>query len=221
MKTHLPDYIPVDAVAEPAIDYAWNDWDPFEPLGEPEELTKSILRQVSNRGITAFALGCAEWVVARLSRSLRETVVHEYLDAFWYYLLGGSDIPPPATNDEDWEGAVLGPINLALMTVLNTIYLSEDGPPVQNGALAAQIAMHVMPIPMRDAFTAWQAAALQRLPSVCHREPEAPDGDCVPRVVLDPRVELGTIHAPAAVKHELAQIAISGNRFLRSSLASD
>jgi hypothetical protein len=47
---------------------------------------------------------------------------------------------PPPTASEDWEGDIRGPVNLALMTVLNTIYLSEDGAPVQNGAFSAVIA---------------------------------------------------------------------------------
>ena len=211
------DYIPLDDVSKAAIEFEWNDWDPFEPLGEPDEETKTVLERMSNYGITAFALGCAEWVVARLLRSIRESSPLEYLDAFWYFLLGGSDTPPPPTDDQEWEGPVLGPINLALMTVLNTIYLSEDGPPVQNGALSAQIVLHVLPTSARGAFLAWQATVLNRLSLTCRRRPESPDGGPIPRGYLNPAIDLATYNASSEVQHDLASISVATNRFLRRS----
>lgn len=213
----FPDYIPIDDLANAVTEFEWSDWDPFEPLGEPDEETKKILERISNRGITCFALGCAEWVIARFLGSIQEPAPLEYLDAFWYFLLGGSNTAPPPTDDEEWEGPVLGPMNLALMTVLNTIYLSEDGPPVQNGALSAQIVLHVLPSSARGAFLAWQAAVLQRLSSVCRRKPEDPDGGPTPRGYLNPALDVAALVASSEVQRDLARVSVATNRFLRGS----
>jgi hypothetical protein len=207
-----PPYIPLNRIATPDLTYKWDDWDPFEPLPWPEEATKATLAHVSNRAITAFALGCAEWVIYRLKSHFKDRVPFWYLDAFWLYLYGRIDTPPPPTNSDDWEGLVLGPSNLALMTVLNTIYLSEDGPPVQNGALAPQIALHVLPT--TAPFLEWQEASLGRLTRFCPREADRPDGFPLPRALLDPTIDLAGLDITSQLGSEAREIDVTDNPFL-------
>lgn len=213
MKPNPPPYIPVQVISKPEIRHGWNDWDPFEPLGTPKKETKAILEQVSNTGITLFATGCAEWVVYRLSRFFDDDTPYEYLEAFWVFLMGRAEALPPETDHEDWLGPVRGPVNLSLMTILNTVYLSENGPPIQNGALAAEIALFVLT--EKPLFLAWQQAVLKRLLIYCPRNPNDPNGPPVPREVLDPSVEINSQNAPMLIQATLNSADYQSNPFLK------
>lgn len=179
-----PVYIPVEQIESVTITHLWNDWDPYKALGWPAEPVKSALSVVSNRGITAFALGCAEWVIYRLSNFFDDELPFHYIAAFWMYVMGDEESIPMETDHEDWIGVIRGPINFSLMTTLNTIYLAEDGPPVQNGALAANVVKHVLA--ETGSFDRWEKEVLARLQLVCLRDSFDPDGQPIPREVLDP-----------------------------------
>jgi hypothetical protein len=212
MPRPLPKYIPVNLISIDPLSYKWNDWDPYEPIAWPDEHTKALLLQCSNRAIIGFALGCAEWVVGRLSRYFESSEALEYLDAFWYYILGGNDSVPPPTNDELWEGEVLGPVNLSLMTILNSVYASEDGPPVQSGSFAAQIALHVLNRP--DLFLDWQSVVLNRLTHYCKCVSDKQNGEPFPRALFDPLVDVDRLDVGVAIRQELLEIEAAVNRYL-------
>ena len=215
MKKLVPRYIPVGQISIQPVTHTWDDWDPFEALSEPEARTKQKLRETSNRAISVFALGCAEWVIYRLGCHFSDNLPYDYLDAFWCFLQAGTDSAPPPTDDEEWQGVIRGPINLALMTVLNTIYLAEDGAPTQNGALAPQIVRHV--IGPDDLFSKWEATVLDRLCAACPRVETDPDGIPLPRVLLDPEIAIHHLDFADAVRHDLSRLNRGSNRFLRGA----
>jgi hypothetical protein len=207
-----PSYVPVESIARPQIRHKWDDFDPYEPLAWPDENTKTRLATVSNHGITAFAIGCAEWVVYRLSPPSSDQTPFDYLEAFWVYVMGHPRALPPETEHEQWTGPIRGPMNLALMTVLNTVYLSEDGPAIQNGALAAQIALHVLED--HSAFLSWQGLVLSRLGEHAARDEENPDGPPLPREILDPSVSMTDFKTGDAIDAFVRRAVEGGNPFL-------
>jgi hypothetical protein len=212
----MPTYIPIAEISRRPLVHTWSDWDPFEVLQWPDEEVKRQLALVSNRGITAFALGCAEWTLYRLCNHVTDDQPFLYVDAFWYFLMGGQDLAPPETDSDNWQGAVRGPINLSLMTVLNTIYLAEDAPPVQNGALAARIALHVLIDTAK--FLDWQQRTLVRLTKCFPRSTAAESTAVVPQV-LDPDYGLESVDYAALVIACLDNLQRTSNPYIQRRLA--
>jgi hypothetical protein len=207
-----PLYIPIEEINIVKPEHKWNDWDPFEMINWPDENFKKNLAKVSNNGITCFALGCAEWVVYRLGKYLKENLAFHYLEAFWLYIMGIDAALPPETDNENWQGVILGPINLALMTVLNTIYLAEQGPPVQNGALAAEIAKHVLND--TEKFDKWRDDVIHRLIKYSSRIEEYPEGRPLPCEILNPKYEYDEDKRMNLIKKSVYSIDFKINPFL-------
>jgi hypothetical protein len=184
MTLKPPPYVPVDRISHGAITYKWNDRDHAENVGLPDEQTKKRLRAVSNWGVTAFAIGCAEWVIYRFNRLFTDRLPYDYLEAFWVFVMGNQEALPGQTVNREWLGPIRGPMNMALMTVLNTVFLSEDASAAYTGAVAELIALLVL----NDAtpFLNWRDQVLDRLMRDFPRDEDSPDGPPVPREILDP-----------------------------------
>ena len=212
MALEVPPYIPVDDIAVEDIQYEWSEWDPYEPIGMPSEDVENRLENVSNFGITAFALGCAEWVVYRLSRLSADATPLQFIEACWVTLMGFDEALPPESDEDDWQGPVRAAIDLSLMTVLNTVYLAEEAAPTNHGALAAKIATHVLVDPAP--FLAWQDRVLERLEKYCARDENRPDGLPVPREILDPGVDLETADRNALIGAFVEGVDFQANPFL-------
>ena len=215
MALQAPRYVPVDRIATLKVVHKWSNYDPFKPLAQPDKEIQAILRKVSNRGITVFALGCAEWVVYRLSKHIEEPTPYHYLEAFWVFAMGHDKALPPSTEHDDWLGRVRGAINLALMTVLNTVLQSEGGPPVKNGAFSSAIVEHVLPPEeIRSSFHPWRDQALNRLLRHAARDPKSPDGNPLPRQILDPAVPLSDAEIPRLIQQFLGGVQFAANPLL-------
>ncbi|MGD9367936.1 MAG: hypothetical protein PVH87_19710 [Desulfobacteraceae bacterium] len=219
MPLIFPKNIFKDNLKKFPIQHKWSDWDPYELIKLPESETKEQLKKVSNRGITAFSVACSEWVVFRMSNYVDDKIIYDYLEAFWVFLMGYDSAMPTETENDDWLGPIRGPIDLALMTSLNTIYLSEEGPPVQNSALSAQIALHVLPDP--KPFIIWQEKMLKRLVRYFRRKEDEPTGDPVCREVIDPSMELDEKKIEALIKGFLEKADFTNNPFLSGIKSHD
>lgn len=219
MSLEPPTYIPINTIAEHAIQYNWDSYDPYEPMEWPEEATKALLEKVSNKAITAFATGCAEWVVYRLSRHFSDHAPYDYLEAFWLFLMGIDRALPSETKEEDWQGPVRGAIDLSLMTVLNTVYQSEQGPPIQNAAFLPQIVLHVLPNPAP--FLEWQDMVLDRLVRYFPRDEKSPDGPKVPRELLVPTIDLVPEQHDQLINAFIDRVDFDSNPLIRHVARSD
>ena len=191
MSLEIPKYVPIDAISQHDVQHEWDDYDPVESPGWPDEATKRRLKKITTYGLVAFAIGCAEWVVYRFSRLSSDKSAYDYLEAFWMFEMGIADAFPEETVDEEWRGPIRGPMDLAFRTIMNTFLLSEKTPAVSHGAFAAQIALHVLED--KRPFLEWQGKVLSRLEKYCVRTDEDPDGQPVPRELLDPDFDLESI----------------------------
>lgn len=214
MAYRLPDHVLRREGVQASPPYAWDDWDPYSKIALPDPALKAQLTGVSNLGITAFALGCAEWVVGALPDGEHVSETFNYLEAFWVYVFGFPEAVPPETEDDEWKGPVRGAINLSLMTVLNTIVLAEFGPPAQNGAFAARIAAHVLTD--MKAFLNWQNEVVERLLQFCKRSSQNEEGDPLPRELLDTARQYDANQSRLLIQDAIDRTDFSKNPLLRS-----
>lgn len=154
-------FVPVDQIAQTALSFQWDDWDPYAAVGNPASERVDILGFYADRALVGYATACAEWVTYRFSKLSDDETPYRFLEALWVYGVDPRYMPPPESNEDEWKGPVRGPIDLALMTVLNTIASTDDGKPEVDAALAEQIAWHV--VDDKSLFVTWRDRCLQRL----------------------------------------------------------
>lgn len=191
--------------------FAWDDWDPYEVVGEPDDKLIDKLSKLSFRANLTFSLGCTEWVVFRFSNVSEDPVPYQYLEALWAYSMSDQFKAPKESNDDDWKGSVRGPINMALMTALNVIYGFEDEDPESEAAYSDAIACHVLN--SDPLYLKWRDLLLARLESH-KRDNKNAIGDPIPREILNPSVTIEPEQSNELVKQFLSNIQIESNPFL-------
>lgn len=184
--------------------YEWNAWDPYSILPPVDDARVEALSQLSDRAQIAYAIGCAEWVVQGLARHLTTNLPFLYLEAFWAFEMDKRIQSPPETVEADWQGRVLAPIDLALMTVLNTYYASGEGSGAAESALSGCIALHVLD--EKADFQAWSKAVISQLSRHFPRRESDPWGAPISREALIPGVTMTDTERMESVQRFLASI---------------
>lgn len=186
MTYQLPRHIPISDLAMQPVVHLWNDYDPYILFREPSEYTENMLLRISNCAKIAFAIGCAEWVVSRFSAISDDLLPQQFIEACWAAEMSSSFATPDETEDEEWQGPVRGPIDLALMTILNTFYAVEDGNAEEDAAFAELVALHVLPYP--DEFLVWREQVLIRFAALYPAKEKSRSG-AVPREALNTKID--------------------------------
>lgn len=212
MTLKKPSYIPVDEISRLPVKHRWDDYDPYSLFPEPNENTELLLAEMSDRAKFAFAIGCAEWVVYRFKRLSEDVRPLQFIEACWAVQMSEKFESPDESEDEEWEGPIRGPIDLALMTILNTFYASEDGSAEEDAAFAELIVLHVLPI--RELFVSWRDNALPSLVSAFPYNEKDTLGDPVPREALDANLSLDAAQRANLVSGFLLSLPKQGNPFL-------
>lgn len=207
-----PEYIPIGLISQEVILHEWSDWDPYEKIQPQDEGTMHALSKVSNRGITAFSIGCAEWVVYRFIKLSFDQTPYDFLESCWVLVMGNEDVQLEGLEESEWKGPVRGAIDLALLTIVNTWNKSEFDSTEADGAFAAQMALLVLSD--KSLFLEWQEKVLQRLIKYFPRDRENPDGPPVPREILDPSVDLDAFQSESLIKDFLGRVDYQSNPFL-------
>ncbi len=208
-----PSYIPISLIQNQPIKYTWNDWDPYAAVGEPSEETAFQLSQLSNRAIISFSIGCAEWVIYRFKELKSDTRPYDYLEALWAFEMSKEIMLPPESNEDEWQGRILAPVDLAIVTVFNTVNQTEYEIPDLDAAFAERIAIYVLGD--SEPFLKWKSAVMPRLESLFPRDGKDPWGLPVPREVLDPTVELRPEILMNLVNRFLKSLHYDSNKFIR------
>lgn len=213
MPLSTPHYIPVKQLVQEKIQHEWSDWDPYEKIAEPDKNTLEALSKISNRALTAFSIGCAEWVTYRFSMVSTDKTPLDFLESCWVLVMGNDDIQLEGLEESEWKGPIRGAIDLSLLTIVNAWNKAEFGSTEADGAFAAQLALLV--IPPKALFLEWQEKVLQRLVSYYPRNADDPDGPPVAREILDPEVNFDVLQADLLINTFLHGVDFSSNPFLQ------
>jgi len=212
MSLISPKYIPIDLISQKDVQHEWSDWDPYEKIQPQDESTMNVLSKLSNRAITAFSIGCAEWVVYRFIKLSSDKTPYDFLESSWVLVMGNEDVQLEGLEESEWKGPIRGAIDLALLTIVNTWNNSEFDSTEADGAFAAQLALLVLPDKYH--FIEWQEKVLQRLIKYFPRDTEYPDGPPVPREVLNPSVDIDAFQSESLIKNFLSKVDYQSNPFL-------
>lgn len=204
-------FVPESVVGMEAVRFEWSDWDPYAAVGEPESSRIETLGLIGDRPLIAYALASAEWVVRRFTRLSDDPRPLQFLEASWAFLLSFEYEPPPESNEAEWKGPVRGSIDLALMTVLNTINSTQGGKAEVDAGLEEQIARHVLE--RATEFEDWAGAVTLRLIEHFPREQDS-DRRMVPRSFFDLSHAYDERAVDAEVESYLRELRPEGNPFL-------
>lgn len=219
MTLQAPSYITVADISNMPVTYRWDDYDPYPLFPDLNEDTETLLAKMSDRAKFAFAIACAEWVVYRFIRLSGDPRPLQFIEACWAVEMSDRYETPDEFEDAEWEGPIRGPIDLALITILNTFYASEDGNAEADAAFAELVALHVLPDPSPYVF--WRSAILPRLVHTYPYRKDNPFGEPVPREALDPKLDLNAIQRKQRVEAYLAGLQTTANPFLFRAGESD
>jgi hypothetical protein len=208
-----PVYIHQSVFNKETISHNWNDWDPYELIPNVDNNTVQSLNNISLIGILSFVVGCIEWVTYRCSYDTAYRLPYEYIEAFWVFLSGlDSLVPDETTEDDRWEGALDGPINLVLGKFYTTNHTFDFGGSPLEAALCAQVALHVLAD--KEPFLLWQENVLKRLQDNYPCDRVSIESKMIPQQILDPNFDFRQTETKSLIKTMLSGIDYSLNRFL-------
>lgn len=213
MTLPAPSYLPLALLKDMPVRHSWDDWDPYSLLGVQDEEIQRRLAQVSDRAQIAYSTACAEWVVYRFEDLFDDIRPYQFLEAAWASEMSSDFVIPPQLVADEWQGVIRAPIDLALVTILNTSYSTEDGVGHVDAAFAERIPLHVLTDPAP--FLAWRAKILDRFEELFPRDPNDPAGVPVPREAMNPDVPILKEMLNEYVTRFLSQLDESANPFLR------
>ncbi len=212
MIINSPNYIPFKYLCNLSEPYDWDDWDPYEVIGEINEDLVDKLAKLSYQAVVTFSIGCSEWVIWKFREKVDDPTPYQYLEACWIYILTGKYESPPELEDDDWKGEVRGPINLSLMTILNSIYGIEDECPEAEAAYADKIALHILgndPL-----YIEWRDKVLTRLNDFFPRKKDKETTTFVPREILDTNTEFNYDDSDRLINNLISSLDTLGNPFI-------
>jgi hypothetical protein len=212
-----PSFIPYEELQKIPLEHEWDDSDAYEVIGPSLTEVHSLLWNVSDRCILAFALGCTEWVIARFPEHKYSTIARQYLDAFWLTAIDNNYIHPVELDAVNWRGPTLGPIFYSFANLHDVLMGFDEGNAAVDSAFAERIAMLVLP----DAteFIKWRNTILRRMRT--HYSvfpPEEHDGEIqaeiIPRDFLDPAIPYDRSNLQELVRKCRSELLIADNPFV-------
>jgi len=211
MAMNIPPYIPVESWSKIDIVKGWDSDYPYENLGEvshetverlsiyPDEILDEVSHEtverlsiLSNRGILAYSIGCAYWVVYRYSARADINLLLKYIEACIPCLFAFSDRVPNELLQDEWVGSVRGPLQFSVFLIADTWHSGEFDVPAKQGAYSEKLVLYDIPKKCheRALFLEWREVILSRLEKKFRRVLDKPDGIGVPLEILDSRIEL-------------------------------
>ncbi len=213
MTNKIPVYIPLNKLSLP-ISFEWDGWDPYSVVGLNDYDTEQILSRITNHEKFVFSLGCAEWVITRLSIFIENDLPWQYLNACWAFELSDEYLLPYELNDKEWTGNVLEPICLALTTVINTRYGFDEDNAETDSAFAEKIALHVIPNSAVNSFYEWRNIVLDRLLQFYSVKNRVVGSERVPIDILDPSLSIDLDNISVLIKKSIEKLNLKNNPFL-------
>lgn len=222
LSKKAPNYLPIAKITEMPFDYEWDSEFPFSLIDQGSFETIRKLEKLSNRGLIAYSTGCGEWTVYRMSKVVDDLLPYYYIEAFWAYVMGKQDLfkYPPELDHEEWGGYEKGPIDCAISSIMNVIYLYEFyDPPVSDAARIAELAKHVLGD--ETLFLEWERKVLDRLVKNCPRIEDEPEGEPIYRQLMDVSSEYNEHSRDQLIEMNFEGKDFSDNPFFIKGLTSD
>jgi hypothetical protein len=207
------------------LGFEWNDWNvhPYFRPGDADILDRAVA--LSHRARIALTIAIGEWIVHRFSRlaDMHYNLCRHYTEALWAWNIDWRYARPFHPQDDEWQGPVLGPLELVLIICNDAFERSEEqGESEHCPAWMAQLAQHVLPDP--QPLRTWLAAVLERLERHYPWEYDPDDfflesdfrGARVPREVFDLTRSFYPRDADRLLNEFLVRIEGSPNPFLRA-----
>jgi hypothetical protein len=127
--------------------------------------------------------------------------------------MGASIALPVAPKESEWQGKILSPIGLSILTIINSWVMSEDGKADAHGGFAETIPLLVLND--TTSFIAWRDRVLKRLEYFHpYDEEDESMGNLVAREILDPTFRLEGGNQGDLVKNTLESISLTDNPFI-------
>jgi hypothetical protein len=219
-----PGYLRAANIQDDSVRFEWDDWRTIPATETPDQALFERLDWVSQRAVTAFMCGTAEWVVHRFAKLLDDQAPHDFLEAAWAmtvhvrYCRYGECLSWETYRDDtdSWKGPVKKPVSDALLRLEVAIQRLawEATDPVGRASLLAALATYVLTDPAP--YKTWCGQVLDRFEAVYRFDPDDPLGDVVPRQALDPAYDFKVEQTEALINEFLASLDHRSNRFLAS-----
>jgi hypothetical protein len=188
MSIELPRYVKEAPITDPRILYRWEDWDVDQYLDEPDEALVKWLEPLCHRANVALAIGMTEWLVRRFSRLGDDCAPLLIIEAAWAQLINRRYSEFIELNDEDWQGPIRRPMQLALESVQEILVACfDDDDTAEETASVSKLVLHILPV--SDGFTAWRTGVIARLSRFYTKHEDDPVGPVIPREALDLSVD--------------------------------
>ncbi|KQP22420.1 hypothetical protein [Pseudorhodoferax sp. Leaf267] len=218
----LPVHIAAAHVDQPALRYAWDEWDVHRCYRPADAALQQRLHGLTRRATLGYMLACGEWVAWRLAGLHDRDEPMEVLEAGWAAIVDRLYTFGFETDDDEWRGPVLGPLNIMMTIIVDALHSNDHREdPAVPAAWMSRLAEHVLPD--TRAFRRWQESCLVRLHRVCQAPPpsaqdlfdhDARDGDPVPRELYDPNRPYDPGQATQLIARFLEPLEDSDNYFL-------
>lgn len=210
---HLRGLLLKQAVRE----YQWDVESPFSLVAMGDAVLESRLRKLSSRALTAFSIGCVEWIVYGLpAQEGKDVLALYYLEGFWAYAMGREDhfAFPPELDHEEWATSTLSPIDCAISSVMNVIYLSQHyDPPAGDAARIPELVKHIYGTDVVNKFEEWKSVSVERLLRFGLRTDTDHIGGPIPRALLNPAIDLPENQFALAIASEFEAASFEANPF--------
>ncbi len=232
MTLHQPTHIVAANVANDELLYPWDESDISESYEAGGEDVFPRLEKVSDRGNTALAIACGEWIYHRFTLLNNDGEPLSYLEAAWAGNVFLSYSIYTENDDDKWRGLVRGPLNMTMTLINDALWCRDEDEVVANRSTwMINLTRLVLPPGSLPAFEAWLEAVVLRLethcampppsttpPSLFPEEDEAEDvgGEQVPRELFEPEQPFDPSSRDALVDQYLRGLAPDENQYLRS-----
>lgn len=211
-----PRHIAEANIADPRTCYLWDEWNVTAAYQPADKERTALFARFSHRANVGICIAIAEWIVWRFEGLDNDPMPLQYLEAAWAANVHLAYAKYIETDDDQWRGAVRGPINIAMSIVIDLLW--EDGViPGEHASWMDNLARLVLS--NQEPYEAWLKACANRLNKLELPELEQDDyvlGDVVPRELFDTNRPFNPNQTITLVDGFLRALDFSDNPYLRS-----
>src|SRR5262245_117685 len=126
MALIFPSYITrVPNITSREIRFPWDDWNVQDAYLPPDPELLERLAKLSRSAQTGLAIATAEWLGYRLNSVEDDPNPPDFLEACWAASIDRAYMEYVETDDSVWRGPLRSPMNLAMMILLDLLFVYD------------------------------------------------------------------------------------------------